>query len=43
MGVKLMKSTPDALKTKLPKGFGELGSRTMKLQEWAIPTSSLNS
>jgi len=28
MGVKLMKSTPDALKTKLPKGFGELGSRT---------------
>ena len=28
MGVKLMKSTPDSLKAKLPKGFGELGSKT---------------
>lgn len=28
MGVKLMQATPDTLKAKLPKGFGELGSKT---------------
>lgn len=28
VGIKLMKNTPDALKAKLPKGFGKLGSKT---------------
>lgn len=28
VGIKLMKNTPDALKAKLPKGFGQIGSKT---------------